>query len=422
MRKVLVLLALLSLAGTGGAHAEALTLKECLQKAATTSKGLRAASHEVGIAQEQIDVAGSARLPRVDLKAGYVAQLEAQAVKFGAFEQETQDPRFPFLNLSIYNTLYDFGRTGAREGRARMQRDAAQHSYSGYQQDLFMEVVRAYYGILVAEKLVGAANDEVVQMTAHQKTAQALFDQGVVTRNDLLQAEVRVASSRQSLYGALNAVENGWLVLNYLTGAPAEFRADLQEETGLPQLPDPQVAADLSTRGEIAAQRAVVNASEFAVKEAKSDYYPEIFANLGVDYVDNSRVREQTMVAATLGLKVNLFDGRAKQARVRQAVQARSRDEERLRDLEDRVRLELATAQNDMKVAASRINVTEKAIAQAVENLRITKDRYQEQVGTATEVVDAQTLLTQTRTDYYRSVFDLQVAAARVKRATGELR
>ena len=422
MRKVLVLLALLSLAGTGGAHAEALTLKECLQKAATTSKGLRAASYEVGIAREQIDVAGSARLPRVDLKAGYVAQLEAQAVKFGAIEQETQDPRFPFLNLSIYNTLYDFGRTGAREGRARMQRDAAQFTYSGSEQDLFMEVVRAYYGILTADKLVGTANDEVVQMTAHQKTAQALFDQGVVTRNDLLQAEVRVASSRQNLYGALNAVENGWLVLNYLTGAPAEFRSDLQEETGLPQLPDPQVAADLSARGEIAAQRAVVNASEFAVKEAKSDYYPEVYANLGVDYADNSKVREQTMVAATLGLKVNLFDGRAKAARVRQAVQARSRDEERLRDLEDRVRLELATAQNDMKVAASRINVTEKAIAQGIENLRITKDRYQEQVGTATEVVDAQTLLTQTRTDYYRSVFDLQVAAARVKRATGELR
>jgi len=422
MRKVLVILALLSLAGAGAAHAEALTLKECLQNAAATSKGLRAASHEVGIAQEQIDVAGSARLPRVDLQAGYVAQLKAQAVKFGAIEQETQDPRFPFLNLNIYNTLYDFGRTGAREGRARMQRDAAQYAYSGSEQDLFMEVVRAYYGIMVAEKLVGAANDEVVQMTAHQKTAQALFDQGVVTRNDLLQAEVRVASSRQNLYSALNAVENGWLVLNYLTGAPADFRAELQEESGLPGVPEPQLAADLSRRGEIAAQKAAVAASEFAVKEAKSDYYPEFFANLGVDYADNSKVREQTMVAATLGLKVNLFDGRAKAARVRQAVQARSRDEERLRDLEDRVRLELATALNDMKVAASRINVAEKAIAQGMENLRITKDRYQEQVGTATEVVDAQTLLTQTRTDYYRSVFDLQLSAARVKRATGELR
>ena len=72
-------------------------------------------------------------------------------------------------------------------------------------------------------------------------------------------------------------------------------------------------------------------------------------------------------------------------------------------------------------MAGARIKVAEKAITQGMENLRITKDRYQEKVGTATEVVDAQTLLTQTRTDYYQSLFDLQVAAARVKRATGEL-
>lgn len=89
--------------------------------------------------------------------------------------------------------------------------------------------------------------------------------------------------------------------------------------------------------------------------------------------------------------------------------------------MEERTRLEYALAVSDMLVARDRISVAEKAITQGVENLRITKDRYQEHVGTATEVIDAQTLLTRTRTDYYRSIFDLQVAAARVKRATGEL-
>lgn len=421
MRKVLILFAVATLAVAGAAHAQTLTLKECLQQATATSSALKASWREVEIAREQIDIAHSGKLPRIDLQAGYTAQLEPQAVRFGAIEQETQDPRYPFLNLSIYNTLYDFGRTGAREDRARLLHDALRSSYSGREQDLFLDVVRAYYGILISGKLVGAANDEVAQMTAHQKTAQALFDQGVVTRNDLLQAEVRVASSRQELLSAENRVENGWLLLNYLTGAPASFRGVLQEEPAIPQPPGTDTTPDLSKRGEVAALKAVVEADEAAVREAKTDYYPELFARLGFDYLDNSRVREQAIVAATLGVRVNLFDGNAKAARVRQAVVARTRDVERLRDLEDQVRLELATATNDMKVALSRIAVTEKAIAQGMENLRITQDRYQEQVGTATEVIDAQTLLTQVRTDYYRSVFDLQVAAARVKRATGEL-
>ena len=420
MRIVIILLvAVTSLTGT--AVAEQLNLKECLTRASATNRGLKSASHDIAIAREQIGVAKSGLLPRVDLQAGYVAQLEPQAVQFGAIQQETQDARFPFLNLAIYNTLYDFGKTQARQGFAGKQRDAARNAYTGSEQDLFLQVVQAYYGILEAEKLVAAANEELVQMSSHQKTAQALFDEGVVTRNDLLQAEVRVAASRQKLYSALNHVNNGWLFLNYLIGAPAEFRGELKEDVELPMMTAPEATADFSRRGEISALKDVVAATEFAVQEAKSNYYPELFAKLALDYAENSKVREQAIMSATVGLKVNLYDGFAKRYRLRQAVEARSRDEERLRDLEDRVKLELATAQNDLKVARARIDVSEKAIAQGVENLRITKDRYQEKVGTATEVVDAQTLLTQTRTDYFQSVFDLQVAAARVKRATGDL-
>ncbi|MFH1028353.1 MAG: TolC family protein, partial [Pseudomonadota bacterium] len=58
---------------------------------------------------------------------------------------------------------------------------------------------------------------------------------------------------------------------------------------------------------------------------------------------------------------------------------------------------------------------------QSEENLRINRERYRERVGTATEVLDAQTLLTQTRTDYHRASYEYQVATARLKRACGEL-
>jgi outer membrane protein len=416
---ILSLALLLSVAGTAGA--EQLNLKDCLARAAATNKGLKASTYDIGIAQDQIGIARSGLLPKVDIQAGYVAQQAAQAVQFGPNSLETQDADFPFLSFTVYDTLYDFGKTRAREGVARMQRDAAKYNYSGSEQDLFLQVVRAYYGILEAQKFVKAAEDEVTQMSSHQDTAQALFDQGVVTRNDLLQAEVRVAASRQKLYSAQNGVENGWLQLNYLTGAPAGFRGELQEESDTLALADAEANPDLSKRGEIAALKSVVAAGEFSIKEAKTNYYPELFAKLDLEYVENSKVREQAIMSATLGIKVNLYDGLATTSRLRQAVQARSRDEERLRDLEERVKLELATAQNDLKVAGARIKVAEKAITQGVENLRITKDRYQEKVGTATEVVDAQTLLTQTRTDYYQSIFDLQVAAARVKRATGQL-
>jgi len=243
-----------------------------------------------------------------------------------------------------------------------------------------------------------------------------------VTRNDLLQAEVQLANSKQQRLMAANRVENGWLFLNYLTGRPSTFRADLEEAPPADSLPnDGDKGFSPENRAEIKALRQGITADEMAVKESRSHYFPELFARLGADYVENDRVQEQVILYATVGLRVNLFDGLATTSRLRQAVQSRSRSEEQLRQVEAGIRLEYDTAANDARIAAERILTSVQSVRQGEENLRINKDRYQEHVGTATDVIDAQTLLTKTKTEYYRAVFDHQVAVARIKKAKGEL-
>ena len=89
--------------------------------------------------------------------------------------------------------------------------------------------------------------------------------------------------------------------------------------------------------------------------------------------------------------------------------------------LEQQAILELNTARQELQVAEQRISVTKVAISQAQENLRINQNRYQERVGTASDVLDAQTLLSQTETDNLQAVYEYQRAIARVKRSVGEL-
>jgi outer membrane protein TolC len=248
------------------------------------------------------------------------------------------------------------------------------------------------------------------------------LEQGVVTRNDLLQAEVRLASSRQRRLEVTNRLENAWLDLNNQMGEPPDFRRDLVEDTKVyPTEQDKPAHEAVAGRPEILAQRKLLEAGEMAVKETRTSYYPELFAKANLDYVQNDHVKEQVIMAATVGLKINLFDGYATTSHYRQAVKSRSQTEERLHQLESDFALEYRTAVNDARVARQRISVTEESIKQGEENLRINKDRYQEQVGTATDVIDAQTLLTQIRTEYYQALFDYQLARARVKRAEGVL-
>lgn len=406
----------------GVIHAEPLTLAEALAKRAACSHTLNMAMIDVEVADDNVRLTRSTYLPRIDMQGGYTAQQAPQSISLQQGSFETQEADFAFANLAITQTLYDFGRTDARYSRAQATREATRFIYKSQEQDIFLRTVTSYFRILQEQKLLLAADNEVKQMTDHLRVAQNLFEQGVVTRNDLLQAEVRLASSSQRRLEVANRLDNAWLDLNNQIDEAPAARKELVEETRIELADlDKPVKEAVALRAETQAQRKLLEASELDVKETRTGFYPELYAKLGLDYVQNDKVKEQTIMAATIGLKVNLFDGYATTSRYRQAVKNRSRTEERLHQLESDLALEYRSAVNDARVAKQRIMLTETSIRQGEENLRINKDRYQEQVGTATDVIDAQTLLTQIRTEQYQALFDYEVALARVKRARGEL-
>jgi outer membrane protein TolC len=414
-------LLVLTLASPLPAIAAMLTLNDCLAMAASGNRSLKAKAFDETIAAQSVTLADSFWYPRIDVQGGYTLQAAEQKITLNFSEIPTQDAHYGFFSLTLNYLLYDFGRREARSRQAELLQEATADRYQSQEKDIFLQVVKGYYGILRSGKLLLATDDEVTRLMDHLRVAQHLHEQGVVTRNDVLQAEVRLAGSRQRRLSARNEVEKAWLLLNYLTGQPETMRAELNETTPFTGDPGPVNDDAITSRHEFRAQVKAVEAGEFDVTENKRAFFPEVFIKAGVDYVENSMVKEQAIYAATLGVRFNIFEGNATSARLRQAVARRSQDEARLYDLTAQLRLELATATRDATVAKERIGVTEQAISQADENVRINSNRYVEKVGTATELLDAQTLLTQTRVDYYTALYDYQVALARVKKARGEL-
>ncbi|MDU0460693.1 MAG: TolC family protein [Geobacteraceae bacterium] len=399
-----------------------LTLQECLQKARTGNPSLKSAAWDTGLAQENVRLAGSGSYPRIDAQAGYTMQLEPQAVIISGRTAETQEADFASAGLSASYTLYDFGRRNARKQQAVAAADASYQGFESKRSDVALQVIETWFGLLETGKLISAASDEVTQVGEHRRVAQVLFEEGVVTRNDVLQADVRLAAARQKLLALRNRLENGWLMLNFLTGSQPGFRADLDEsDTLTAKAEDNDLSSIISKRHDIQSLQHGVEASEFEVSESRGNFFPELYSRVALDYVQNDKVREQTIMSATLGLRFNLFDGYASTAAREKATKNRSRIQDNLRLAREQALLEINSARNDITVSKERITVAETAIRQSEENLRINRERYRERVGTATEVLDAQTLLTQTRTDYHRACYEHQIATARLKRAAGEL-
>lgn len=403
-------------------EAAELSLEHCLARAREQNPTLRLARMDVGIATETIRQSDAALFPRLDLQAGYTAQLEAQAMKAGNMVIETQQPNYLFGSLNLNYTLYDFGRRDARRFISRTGLDLVKLGVQQQEQDTALQVIENYYTILEVQKITTAVAEELQTVSEHLRVAQALYDSGAVTRNDLLQAQVRQAATRQQLLTHRNQLENLYLHLNFLTGSPPSERPRLSE----PKMPHPQQQASgriekLQQRPDLQALHKRIEIKKQEVSESRSAFYPELFTRLSLDYLQNDKLREQAIYGASIGIKVNLFDGLASTATRSKAIAQESRAREQVRLAEEQARLELSTASNDLTVAFERIGVTKAAILQGEENLRINRSRYQERVGTATEVFDAQTLLTKARTEHYRAQYDYHRAEARLRRSLGEL-
>src|SRR5689334_11981077 len=236
--KITVAILLVSAMTTLAAHGAPLTLADALAKRAATSHSLKIAAYDEQIAGENVKLNRSGYLPRADVQGGYTAQLEPQSVTTPFASFQTQEADFAFFSLGITQTLYDFGRTDARFARSEAARDALRFDYKSQEQAVFLQTVASYYRILQGQKLLQAADDEVKQMTDHLRIAQNLFEQGVVTRNDLLQAEVRLASSRQRRLETANRLDNAWFDFNDQIGEPLDSRHELLEEARI-DLADP---------------------------------------------------------------------------------------------------------------------------------------------------------------------------------------
>ena len=78
------------------------------------------------------------------------------------------------------------------------------------------------------------------------------------------------------------------------------------------------------------------------------------------------------------------------------------------------------TAFLDTQETYKNISVARDAISQAEENFRIYKERFDQQMATTTDVLDAQTLLSQARTNYNNALCDYHIAKAKLERAIAQ--
>ncbi|MDD3580681.1 MAG: TolC family protein [Desulfobacca sp.] len=408
-----------------------LSLEQALNLAWKKNPALKVSRLDQLIADQEVVRARSGYLPKVDARTSqtiYDNPTKFQGMETGgpggAFTFSMTDRNFWSNQVTLDQTIYDFGATGSRYRQSVLGKEIARLNTGNTRDEIFFQVAQLYFQVLRSEKLVIVAQQEVVQLQEHLKDAQDLFEFGLVTYNDVLQAQVALSDARQQLIRAQNTVINTRAAFNKLLNIPVDHPTQLQAEDGI-ALPtwNQQNATELALgeRSDLKAVQRQVLQGEKGVDEARAGYFPRLFAQAGHSYQQNDLTIHDSQYFAILGLQWNLFSGLDTRAQVAQASQRVQQLQVQKHDLDQQVRLEVQTASLGLKETAERITVTKDAVAQGEENLRLNQERYREQVGTATDVIDAQTLLTRARVNYFNAIFDHQIAKAQMLRAVGRI-
>jgi outer membrane protein len=270
---------------------------------------------------------------------------------------------------------------------------------------------------------VEVAKQTVFDLKQHLKIAQDQYEFGVVTFNDVLQAKVSLADAEQNLIVARTDYIDTRSALNKVLMLPVTAPTVLKDENVVlkPWALSEATEAALVHRSDLKASADRIHQQEKTVTETRAQYFPKLYAQAGHFYQVNDSLLHDNQWFAIFGMTWNIFSGLDTKAAVSQAKLKVEQLQEQHTDLNEQVRLDVQNAYLKVKETVDRIKTTETAVSQGVENLRLNEERYKESVGTATDVIDAETLLTRTRVNYWAAVYDHQMAKSQMLWAIGSI-
>jgi outer membrane protein len=402
-----------------------ITLPEGLRKVTADSRDVKVSIQDELIADADSRIVRSRLLPTVTASAGYTSLANQPTAIFGTLQAPTSDRNYNSFSVNVEQILFDFQANLSRYEASRMQFEAKHFGTVSVRNSVGLGFIVNFYDVLEADQLVEVAKREIEQLESHLKDAQGLFAVGLNTRNDLLQAQVRLSDARQRLLATKNLRAVRASRLNNLLLRPLSAPVTVQDESReriAPETLSLEKSWDkaLEKRPEIQIVDKTLASIDLEVASKKAEFLPKLFAGGSYAYQQNSYQLYQDNWALVVGVNISLFEGGRTLADVQKSEQRKVQLLEQRNKLVDEVKLQVQQAMLNLQDAYERIQVARGAVEQAQENLRINRTRYEVSVGTATEVLDAVTLLTVSETNHIRSIYDYRKAEAATYYATGE--
>jgi outer membrane protein len=426
----LLLTLLLSMAAK--AQDRAITLEEAIKLGQDNSKVLKLSKSKIDEALSQYEQAKDKSLPTGSVSFGYNrAEIPANKIDFGTESLSLPKNDNAWLGiLSVNETIFGGYKLRYARQSTELLSQVSRLDANLDKDQITYDIINQYYNLYKVLQSKKVVEQNLGTVDAQIKQSQRFFDQGLVTKNDVLRFQLQRSNIE------LNGIdlESNRKIVNYnldiLLGLPESTQLTIAEISGIDKQIGPltnYLDTAMTNRYEIKQLDIRGTVADLNVKTVKANMSPSLAASASAYYVGiaanplpNSG---NYILPVTLGLNLswNFSSLWTNKNKVTEARIQREEVDENKNITIDNVKKEVNQNYQNYVTAIDKIKLLQTSIDQAGENNKILDSKYKSNIASAVDRADAETLLYQAQINLELAKADAELAYYNLIKSTGKL-
>lgn len=281
------------------------------------------------------------------------------------------------------------------------------------QEYLEFELKKAYMMLQLAYKMLGTLEKAKLTTLANKNVVESYYSNGLVQKSDVLYMDVRYNEIESQIQFAKSNINNASEYLFLLLNEDATNKVfkpiDELSIESLVAFDEPILNPN---RKDLKAYDKSLEAYDWLIKSSKSKFLPRLNA-FGIYELHDNKINEFDGDGYLVGLQLswNIFDGlRSKSERA--SFQAElNKTKVELAQYTQQSELELKKAYRQVLDADKKVELLEMAWNHSKEAYRIQKNRYDQGLEKSSDLLIAETLMSQKELEYHQAIFEYNTAS-----------
>ena len=432
--KVIIILLLVTSGVIFSQEKLSLTIDRAIEIGLENSKTLHSSYMNVKSYEAKEKETDASLLPSLKLKASYKRLSEVDpfiiSTPFGEFPISPSILDNYSTQLTLSQQLFTGFRLKSQSEIAELTSSAVKEQYNADKSNLIYNIKNAYWSLFKAQQLKKVVDENVDQFKAHLTDAKNMMSVGMMTNNDVLKIEVQLSDAMFRQSDAENAVQLAKVGLANVLGISlsTDFEIASSTEINVKKYDELNslVEKAVEIRPEVKAADYMVKAGESNVTIAKSGWYPQLSLEGNFYY---SRPNQRIVPAEDkfndtwdvgINLNMNIWDWMTTAHKTDQAQASLAQSVDALGSIKDGVTLEVTQNFLNMQQGKNKIEISELTVKQALENMRVTDEKFKSGLALSSDLIDAEVALLQAKTNYTNSLVDFELSKARLEKSIGQ--